>query len=80
MILWIAEQLGFPGVLNLFRYITFRAGAATATALFLGLIIGPRFIGWLKVRQGHGQPSRIDGLGAAPRARSRWSLRPPAGA
>ena len=33
MFLWIAEQLGFPGVLNLFRYITFRAGAATATAL-----------------------------------------------
>ncbi|HEX8224609.1 MAG TPA: phospho-N-acetylmuramoyl-pentapeptide-transferase [Allosphingosinicella sp.] len=61
MILWIAEQLGFPGVLNLFRYITFRAGAATATALFLGLLIGPKFIGWLKIRQGHGQPIRLDG-------------------
>jgi phospho-N-acetylmuramoyl-pentapeptide-transferase len=61
MILWIAEQLGFPGVLNLFRYITFRAGAATATALFLGLLIGPKFIGWLRVRQGKGQPIRVDG-------------------
>ena len=61
MFLWIAEQLGFPGVLNLFRYITFRAGAATATALFLGLIIGPKFIGWLRVRQGKGQPIRDDG-------------------
>jgi phospho-N-acetylmuramoyl-pentapeptide-transferase len=61
MILWIAEQLGFPGVFNLFRYITFRAGAATATALFVGLIIGPRFIGWLRVRQGKGQPIRSDG-------------------
>ena len=61
MFLWIAEQLGFPGVLNLIRYITFRAGAATATALFIGLIIGPKFIGWLRVRQGHGQPIRIDG-------------------
>jgi phospho-N-acetylmuramoyl-pentapeptide-transferase len=61
MILWIAEQLGFPGVLNLFRYITFRAGAATATALFVGLLIGPRFIGWLRVRQGKGQPIRVDG-------------------
>ena len=61
MFLWIAEQLGFPGVLNLFRYITFRAGAATATALFLGLLIGPRFIGWLRVRQGKGQPIREDG-------------------
>ncbi|HLL58625.1 MAG TPA: phospho-N-acetylmuramoyl-pentapeptide-transferase [Allosphingosinicella sp.] len=61
MFLWIAEQLGFPGLLNLFRYITFRAGAATATALFLGLIIGPKFIGWLRVRQGKGQPIRLDG-------------------
>ena len=61
MFLWIAEQLGFPGVLNLFRYITFRAGAATATALFLGLLIGPKFIGWLRVRQGKGQPIRDDG-------------------
>jgi len=61
MILWISEQLGFPGVFNLFRYITFRAGAATATALFIGLLIGPRFIGWLRVRQGKGQPIRLDG-------------------
>jgi phospho-N-acetylmuramoyl-pentapeptide-transferase len=61
MFLWIAEQLGFPGLLNLIRYITFRAGAATATALVIGLIIGPRFIGWLRVRQGKGQPIRDDG-------------------
>jgi phospho-N-acetylmuramoyl-pentapeptide-transferase len=31
------------------------------TALFIGLIIGPRFIGWLRVRQGKGQPIRTDG-------------------
>ncbi|HEX4738452.1 MAG TPA: phospho-N-acetylmuramoyl-pentapeptide-transferase [Allosphingosinicella sp.] len=61
MFLWIAQHLGFPGLLNLFRYITFRAGAATATALFLGLLIGPKFIGWLRVRQGKGQPIRVDG-------------------
>jgi len=61
MFLWIAEQLGYAGVLNLFRYITFRAGGATATALFLGLLIGPKFIGWLRVRQGKGQPIRDDG-------------------
>ena len=61
MILWIAEQLGFPGLFNLFRYITFRAGAATATALIIGLLIGPKFIGWLRVRQGKGQPIRDDG-------------------
>ncbi len=61
MFLFIAEQLGFPGIFNLFRYITFRAGAATATALLIGLIIGPKFIGWLRVRQGKGQPIRDDG-------------------
>ncbi len=61
MFLWIAEQLGFPGVFNLFRYISFRAGAATATALIIGLVIGPKFIGWLRVRQGKGQPIRHDG-------------------
>ena len=33
MLYLIAEQLGFPGVLNLIRYISFRAGAASATAL-----------------------------------------------
>ncbi|MGZ8282363.1 MAG: phospho-N-acetylmuramoyl-pentapeptide-transferase, partial [Allosphingosinicella sp.] len=61
MFLWIAEQLGFPGLLNLFRYITLRAGGATATALVIGLIIGPKFIGWLRIRQGKGQPIREDG-------------------
>jgi phospho-N-acetylmuramoyl-pentapeptide-transferase len=58
---WIAEQLGFPGGLNLIRYLSFRAGAAVATALFIGLLIGPKFIGWLRVRQGKGQPIRADG-------------------
>ena len=57
----IAEWLGFPGILNLFRYLSFRTGAAVATALLIGLIIGPRFIGWLRVRQGKGQPIRTDG-------------------
>jgi phospho-N-acetylmuramoyl-pentapeptide-transferase len=61
MLYWIAEQLGFPGLLNLIRYLSFRTGAAVATALLLGLIIGPKFIGWLRVRQGKGQPIRSDG-------------------
>ena len=61
MLYWIAEQLGFPGVLNLIRDLSFRTGGAIATALFIGLIIGPRFIGWLRVRQGKGQPIRADG-------------------
>ena len=61
MLFWIAEQLGFPGLLNLLRYLSFRTGGAVATALLIGLIIGPRFIGWLRVRQGKGQPIRADG-------------------
>ena len=61
MLYEIAEALGFPGVLNIFRYISFRAGAAVMTALFLSLIIGPRLIAWLRVKQGKGQPIREDG-------------------
>jgi phospho-N-acetylmuramoyl-pentapeptide-transferase len=61
MLYLIAEQLGFPGVLNLIRYISFRAGAASATALLIGLLLGPRFISWLRVTQGKGQPIRTDG-------------------
>jgi len=61
MLYLIADHLGFPGVLNLLRYITLRAGGAVATALFIGLLIGPKFIGWLRVRQGKGQPIRADG-------------------
>ena len=61
MLYEIAEYLGFPGVLNLFRYLSFRTGAATATALLIGLVSGPRVIGWLRVRQGKGQPIRLDG-------------------
>ena len=61
MLYWIAEALGFPGALNLIRYLSFRTGGAVATALAIGLIIGPKFIGWLRVRQGKGQPIRADG-------------------
>ncbi len=61
MLYFLARWLGFPGVLNLVRYQSFRTGAAVATALFVGLLIGPRFIGWLRVRQGKGQPIRPDG-------------------
>ena len=61
MLYLFAEQLGFPGLLNLIRYISFRAGAATATALAIGLILGPWFIAYLRRRQGRGQPIRADG-------------------
>ena len=61
MLYAFAEYLGFPGVFNLIRYLSFRTGGAVATALIIGLLIGPRFIGWLRVRQGKGQPIRDDG-------------------
>jgi len=61
MLYLIAEQLGFPGIFNLIRYISFRAGAASATALLIGLLIGPKFISWLRAKQGKGQPIRTDG-------------------
>ena len=61
MLYILAEQLGFPGLLNLIRYISFRAGAATATALLIGLLIGPAFINWVRAKQGKGQPIRADG-------------------
>ena len=61
MLYWVAEQLGFPGILNLIRYISFRAGGASATALAIGLLLGPWFIGYLRVRQRRGQPIRADG-------------------
>ena len=61
MLYVIAEQLGFPGILNLIRYISFRAGAASATALMIGLFFGPMFIRSLRAKQGKGQPIRADG-------------------
>ncbi|HKX80158.1 MAG TPA: phospho-N-acetylmuramoyl-pentapeptide-transferase [Novosphingobium sp.] len=61
MLYLIAQWLEFEGVANLVRYQTFRAGAALMTALVIGLIIGPRFINMLRVRQGRGQPIREDG-------------------
>ncbi len=49
------------GLLNLFRYITFRSGCAIFTALFLTFYFGPKIIRWLKSKQAEGQPIRLDG-------------------
>ncbi len=61
MLYLLAQYLDFEGPLNLIRYLSFRSGAAIVTALFIGLIIGPRFILMLRMRQGKGQPIRTDG-------------------
>src|SRR5215467_11769449 len=47
--------------LNLFRYITFRAGGAFFTSLLISLLFGTQIIAWLKSMQGEGQPIRSDG-------------------
>ncbi len=61
MLYLIAQWLDFEGLANLVRYQSFRAGACLLTALAIGLLIGPRFIDLLRVRQGKGQPIRLDG-------------------
>ena len=58
MLYLLADQFGFPGILNLIRYLSFRAGAASATALIIGLLLGPWLISFLRMRQGKGQPIR----------------------
>lgn len=61
MLYLLAQWLEFEGFSNLIRYQTFRAGITLVTALVIGLIIGPRFINMLRIRQGRGQPIREDG-------------------
>lgn len=61
MLYLLAQWLEFEGLFNLVRYQTFRSGATLLTALTIGLVIGPKFIAMLRVRQGRGQPIRTDG-------------------
>jgi phospho-N-acetylmuramoyl-pentapeptide-transferase len=61
MLVWLADFSGTFPILNVFRYITFRAGGATATALLFVFFFGPAAISWLRIKQGKGQPIRSDG-------------------
>ena len=61
MLTWLARSFTHFQPLNLFRYITFRTGGATATALFFVFFFGPRIIAALRLKQGKGQPIRDDG-------------------
>jgi hypothetical protein len=47
--------------LNVFRYITFRTGGAIMTALLFVFMFGPGLISMLRLKQGRGQPIRLDG-------------------
>jgi phospho-N-acetylmuramoyl-pentapeptide-transferase len=48
------------GVLNLFRYVTFRAAGATATSILISFLMGPPIIRWLRVLR-FGQVVRKEG-------------------
>ena len=61
MLFWLSDFSASFNVLNVFRYLTFRAGAATVTALFFVLFFGPAIINMLRLKQGKGQPIREDG-------------------
>ncbi len=47
--------------LNLFKYLTFRAGGALFTAFIISFLLGPKIISQLKRIQKNGQPIRKDG-------------------
>ncbi|MFV0279570.1 MAG: phospho-N-acetylmuramoyl-pentapeptide-transferase [Rhodoblastus sp.] len=61
MLTWLADFAHVFGPLNLFKYITFRAGGAAATALLFVFFFGPGIIAALRIKQGKGQPIREDG-------------------
>ena len=61
MFYWLVELSDTISVLNVFRYITFRAVGATVTALVFVFLFGPVIINKLRLRQGKGQPIRPDG-------------------
>ncbi len=61
MLTWLAELSPYFSPLNIFRYITFRTGGATATGMLFVFLFGPWMISLLRLRQGKGQPIREDG-------------------
>ena len=61
MLYWLSNLSEGGDFFNLFRYITFRAGAAFFTALFFGFIFGRPLINYLRRVQKKGQPIRDDG-------------------
>ncbi|MBI4273391.1 MAG: phospho-N-acetylmuramoyl-pentapeptide-transferase [Rhizobiales bacterium] len=61
MLYWLIEFSDKISVLNVFRYITFRTGGATMTALIFVFLAGSSIIDMLRLKQGRGQPIRTDG-------------------
>ena len=48
-------------LLNLVQYQTVRVALAMATAMIVAVTMGSRFIDWMRLKQGKGQPIRADG-------------------
>src|SRR5215470_8065194 len=61
MLYWLSALSDAFGPLNVLRYITFRTGGATITALVFVFLFGPAIIDQLRLKQGKGQPIRVDG-------------------
>ena len=61
MLTWLTVFASVFSPLNLFRYLTFRTIGATATAALFVFFFGPRIISALRLKQGKGQPIRLDG-------------------
>jgi phospho-N-acetylmuramoyl-pentapeptide-transferase len=61
MLYWLTELSEKISFLNVFRYITFRTGGAIVTALVFVFLFGGPIIDLLRLKQGKGQPIRIDG-------------------
>jgi phospho-N-acetylmuramoyl-pentapeptide-transferase len=61
MLYWLVELSDKINVLNVFRYLTFRTGGATVTALLFVFLFGSSIIDYLRLIQGKGQPIRSDG-------------------
>ena len=61
MLTWLTELSPFFSPLNLFRYLTFRTICATATGALFVFFFGPAIIASLRLKQGKGQPIRLDG-------------------
>ncbi|MGR6430340.1 phospho-N-acetylmuramoyl-pentapeptide-transferase [Rhizobium sp. PAMB 3182] len=61
MLIWLVDFADHLQFFNLFRYITFRTGAAVFTSAMIVFLFGPSIISSLRIRQGKGQPIRADG-------------------
>jgi phospho-N-acetylmuramoyl-pentapeptide-transferase len=65
MLYWLYEQMAAHGhvpILNLLKYLTFRTGMSLFTAQIVVVALGSRFIRFMQVKQGKGQPIRKEGI------------------